>query len=186
MFAIFGKKTIDQCKIIINMEPLFINKLFIRMGHETYLIHNICFIKIRSKLSSVLLLCLLRIFMKRTLFDYCIKAYKYKVKIVTIWFIRSRINVIVHFIYYINFLKQYVELLKKLDYQYKYLIEIELRFLLAFSFDLSLDLHIRQDFSNDWSNFKSVEGLAILFEYFLIAKSTLAVLCKWKLDSRFC
>ena len=50
---------------------------------------------------------------------------------------------------FINFLKQYVELLKKLDYQYKYLIEIELRFLLAFSFDLSLDLHIRQDFSND-------------------------------------
>ena len=53
------------------------------------------------------------------------------------------------YMYYINFLKQYVELLKKLDYQYKYLIEIELRFLLAFSFDLSLDLHIRQDFSND-------------------------------------
>ena len=28
---------------------------------------NVCFIKIRSKLSSVLLLCLLRIFMKQTL-----------------------------------------------------------------------------------------------------------------------
>ena len=31
------------------------------------MLNNVCFIKIRSKLSSVLLLCLLRIFMKQTL-----------------------------------------------------------------------------------------------------------------------
>ena len=32
-----------------------------------YQVHNVCFIKIRNKHSSVLLLCLLRIFMKQTL-----------------------------------------------------------------------------------------------------------------------
>ena len=35
---------------------------------ENIYIYNVCFIKIRSKLSSVLLLCLLRIFMKQSLF----------------------------------------------------------------------------------------------------------------------
>ena len=34
-----------------------------------YQVHNVCFIKIRNKHSSVLLLCLLRIFMKQTLWE---------------------------------------------------------------------------------------------------------------------
>ena len=46
---------------------------FEQVGHETTYrivlvrVTNVCFIKIRSKLTSVLLLCLLRIFMKQTL-----------------------------------------------------------------------------------------------------------------------
>ena len=45
-------------------------------------IHNVCFIKIRSKLISILLLCLLRIFMKQTLL-------KLKHDVVTVFMKRS-------------------------------------------------------------------------------------------------
>ena len=63
--------------------PAHSAKTALKFKYELYLTHmytiqcNVCFIKIRSTLSSVLLLCLLRIFMKQTLeFDVQISFFQ--------------------------------------------------------------------------------------------------------------